>query len=71
MLVLQRKLGESIRIGSDIEVVVLGVSGGRTQLGFKCPAEVPIRRRELPQFGAKLHAEKSAARTPPHQRRTA
>lgn len=48
MLVLQRKVGESICIGSDIEVVVLQVSGGRTRLGFRCPVDVPIRRRELP-----------------------
>ena len=61
MLVLQRKTGESICIGSDIEVIVLGVSGGRAQLGFRCPAEIPIRRRELPQHAAKLPAHSRAA----------
>lgn len=48
MLVLQRKVGESICIGQDIEVVVLQVSGGRARLGFRCPGDVPIRRQELP-----------------------
>ena len=48
MLVLQRKVGESICIGPDIEVVVLQVSGGRTRLGFRCPVDVSVRRRELP-----------------------
>lgn len=48
MLVLQRKVGESICIGPDIEVVVLQVSGGRTRLGFRCPVDVPVRRQELP-----------------------
>lgn len=47
MLVLQRKVGESICIGKDIEVVVLQVSGGRTRLGFRCPVDMPIRRQEL------------------------
>ena len=64
MLVLQRKVGESICIGEDIEVVVLQISGGRTRLGFRCPGEVPIRRRELPperplasaQTGATINA---------------
>jgi carbon storage regulator len=48
MLVLQRKVGESICIGQDIEVVVLQISGGRARLGFRCPGDVPIRRCELP-----------------------
>jgi carbon storage regulator len=60
MLVLQRKTGESICIGSDIEVIVLSVSGGRAQLGFRCPAEIPIRRRELPQRAANLPARNRA-----------
>jgi len=47
MLVLTRKLGESICIGSDIEVVVLDVVRGRVKLGFAGPRNVPIRRGEL------------------------
>jgi carbon storage regulator len=57
MLVLQRKVGESIHIGQDIEIVVLQVSGGRTRLGFRCPGDVPIRRCELPVKGGAAAAE--------------
>ncbi len=47
MLVLSRKLNEAIKIGQDIEIVVLEVRGDRVKLGFVAPAEVPIHRREV------------------------
>ena len=47
MLVLSRKPKESIKIGEDIEVVVLEVHGDRVKLGFLAPTEVPIHRREV------------------------
>lgn len=47
MLVLSRKLGEQVSIGSDIEVVVLGVNKGRVRLGFRCPPEIPVHREEI------------------------
>jgi carbon storage regulator len=61
MLVLQRKVGESICIGQDIEVVVLQISGGRTRLGFRCPSDVAIRRCELPAKTAQELAATAAA----------
>jgi carbon storage regulator len=47
MLVLSRRENEAIRIGQDIEVVVLEVHGDRVKLGFVAPAEVAIHRREV------------------------
>ena len=47
MLVLSRKQNEAIKIGQDIEIVVLEVHGDRVKLGFKAPPEVPIHRREV------------------------
>lgn len=47
MLVLSRKLGEEIRIGDEITVKVLSIRGKRVKLGFHCPAEVSIQRREV------------------------
>ena len=47
MLVLSRKRGEAILIGSNIEVTVLEVHGDRVKLGLCGPAEVPIRREEV------------------------
>jgi carbon storage regulator len=47
MLVLSRKSGERIAIGSDIFVTVLEVKGDRVKLGFVGPAEVSIHREEV------------------------
>jgi carbon storage regulator len=47
MLVLSRKCGECVRIGSHIEVKVLKVSGDRVKLGFSAPPEVAIQRNEI------------------------
>jgi carbon storage regulator len=47
MLVLSRKLGEAICIGSNIKVSVLSIKGGRVRLGLSAPREVPIHRPEI------------------------
>ncbi len=47
MLVLSRKLGESIVIGDRITVTILEVKGDRVRLGFEAPIEVPIHRQEV------------------------
>jgi len=47
MLTLTRSVGESIRIGEDIEVYVIEVRGGTVRLGFKAPREVTIHREEV------------------------
>ena len=47
MLTLTRSVGESIRIGEDIEVHVVEVRGGTVRLGFKAPREVAIHREEV------------------------
>ena len=48
MLVLSRKIGEAIRIGDKIKIVVLEVNGGRVKLGFAAPRDVHIRRGGVP-----------------------
>ncbi len=47
MLVLSRKKGESIMIGSDIELVVLETAGDTVRIGIKAPAQVEILRKEV------------------------
>ena len=47
MLVLTRKLGESVRIGDDVVVTVVGVRGNQIRLGIDAPQEVKIRREEI------------------------
>lgn len=52
MLVLTRKNGESVRIADNIEVVVLEVKHGKVRLGFRCPDDVSVLRKEVYDRGA-------------------
>ena len=47
MLILQRKAGESVLIGEEIEVSVLSVEAGRVRLAIQAPRSVAILRSEL------------------------
>jgi len=47
MLVLSRRPEESIAIGSNITVVVLGIKGNQVRLGFRAPRDVVIDRTEV------------------------
>lgn len=47
MLVLTRKVNQSIRIGKDIEVVVLEVRGEQVRIGIKAPRDVSVHREEI------------------------
>jgi carbon storage regulator len=51
MLKLGRKSGQSVLIGDDIRVMVLGISGDNVSLGFDAPQEVPILRAEKYEGG--------------------
>jgi carbon storage regulator len=47
MLVLTRKINESIIIGDDIEIVIVDVYRNRVRIGINAPAEVTIHRKEI------------------------
>lgn len=47
MLALTRRKGESIVIGDDIEVVILGIQGEQVKLGIVAPKSVPVHRKEI------------------------
>jgi len=47
MLVLTRKRDESILIGGEIRVKILGVSGNKVRIGIEAPNDIPIRRGEI------------------------
>jgi carbon storage regulator len=49
MLVLARKLNESIMIGDDIEVVVIDIKGDQVKLGIRAPKSVTVHRMEIYQ----------------------
>jgi carbon storage regulator len=48
MLILSRKLHESIKIGDDITVTIVRLGRGRVQIGIEAPEDVRIRREEVP-----------------------
>jgi len=47
MLILTRKLGESVQIGDGVTVSVLGIKGGHVKLGITAPPETQVLRDEL------------------------
>ncbi len=47
MLVLARRLNESIIIGDDIEVVVIDIKGDQVKLGIKAPKRITVHRKEI------------------------
>ena len=47
MLVLSRRLGETLIIGDDIKITVLGISGNQVRLGIAAPKEVTVHREEV------------------------
>jgi len=50
MLVLTRKLKEQIRVGNDITITILRVSGKSVRVGIEAPREVRVIRAELPEL---------------------
>lgn len=47
MLVLRRKQNESIMIGDDIEITIMGIEGDQIKLGIDAPKNIEIHRKEI------------------------
>ncbi len=47
MLILTRRVGETVVIGNDVDITVLGVKGNQVRLGVKAPREVSVHREEI------------------------
>ena len=47
MLILTRRVGESLMVGDDITVTVLGVKGNQVRIGVSAPRDVAVHREEI------------------------
>lgn len=57
MLILTRRVGETLRINDDIKVTVLAVAGNQVRIGIEAPKSVEVHREEIYQ---RIQTEKEA-----------
>ncbi len=47
MLILTRKVGETLMIGDQVEVTILSIKGNQVRIGVNAPKEIPVHREEI------------------------
>ena len=68
MLILTRRVGETIVIGDDVIVTVLGIKGNQVRIGINAPKDVSVHREEIYQ---RIQQEKGSTPTPVKQEEVA
>jgi len=61
MLILTRRVGETLMIGDEVTVTVLGVKGNQVRIGVNAPKDVSVHREEIYERIKKEQAESSGS----------
>ncbi len=64
MLILTRRIGETLMVGDDVTVTVLGVKGNQVRIGVNAPKHIAVHREEIYQ---RIQREKESQSQAPEE----